>query len=406
MTVSVGTASTSAKATAMILLISFAHGTTHFAGQGFYNLIPYIQQDLGLTFTQAGIFGFIAQISGIAANLFGAPLVDMTGKRMMCMVVVLAICAAGFFAIGFATTYIFICVMLVITGTCISMWHPPAISYLSGEFANRRGFAIAMHGTGASLGDTLAPLAVGAVMLLVPWRETTAVLAAPMLVLSVFMALTMLGRDTTSGGKAKRGISFKDYAAGIKDMVRQPAVAGLCLVAGLRSVAQVGLTLFLPLYLVTELGFDPLKTGFAMTALFIGGIIAAPIMGVVSDRIGRRPVVMAGVGATTVVIIALTFVTDPIIFVSIVSILGFVLFAIRPVMHSWLMDITPPEMGGSATGLMFSTQYVFAMFMSLGGGILADLYGLIAVFYLLAGSMLLANIAVALMPKDIPGGKH
>jgi sugar phosphate permease len=75
-------------------------------------------------------------------------------------------------------------------------------------------------------------------------------------------------------------------------------------------------------------------------------------------------------------------------------------------MHSWLMDITPPEMGGSATGLMFSTQYVFAMFMSLGGGILADLYGLIAVFYLLAGSMLLANIAVALMPKDIPGGKH
>lgn len=400
MTVSVATASTGAKATALILLVSVAHGTTHFAGQGFYNLIPYIQQDLGLTFTQAGIFGFIAQVSGIAANLGGAPLVDMTGKRVLCMVVALAICSAAFFAIGFASTYIFICAMLVITGTCISMWHPPAISFLSSEFTGRRGFAIAMHGTGASLGDTLAPLAVGVIMTLVAWRETTAFLALPMLVMSVLMLVTLIGRDAPPPGQAKRGINFKDYTAGINAMVRQPVVAGLCLVAGLRSVAQVGLTLFLPLYLVNDLGFDPLKTGFAMTGLFIGGIVAAPIMGVVSDRIGRRPVVMAGVGATTVVIIALTLIDDPIIFVSAVSILGFVLFAIRPVMHSWLMDITPPEMGGSATGLMFSTQYVFAMFMSLGGGIIADLYGLIAVFYLLAGSMLLANIAVALMPKE------
>ncbi len=400
MTVSVGAPSTSAKATAMILLISFAHGTTHFAGQGFYNVIPYIQQEMNLSYTQAGVFGFIAQVSGIAANVFGAPLVDMTGKRILFMVIALAICAIGFFSIGFASTYIFICSMLVITGTCISMWHPPAISYLSSEFADRRGFAIAMHGTGASLGDTMAPLAAGALLIWVSWRGTAMGLAMPMLALSAIMLVTMIGRDTPPPGEAKRGVSFKDYISGIKAMVRRPVVAGLCLVAGLRAVAQVGLTLFLPLYLVNELQFDPLKTGFAMTGLFIGGIIAAPILGVVSDRIGRRPVVMGGVGASTVVIIALTLIEDPIVFVSAVSILGFVLFAIRPVLHSWLMDITPREMGGSATGLMFSTQYVFAMFMSLGGGIVADLYGLVAVFYLLAGTMLLANLAVALMPKE------
>ena len=95
MTVSVGAPSTSAKATAMILLISFAHGTTHFAGQGFYNVIPYIQQEMNLSYTQAGVFGFIAQVSGIAANVFGAPLVDMTGKRILFMVIALAICAVS-----------------------------------------------------------------------------------------------------------------------------------------------------------------------------------------------------------------------------------------------------------------------------------------------------------------------
>jgi MFS transporter, FSR family, fosmidomycin resistance protein len=66
-----------------------------------------------------------------------------------------------------------------------------------------------------------------------------------------------------------------------------------------------------------------------------------------------------------------------------------------------MMDLTPPEMGGSATALMFSSQYVFAMIMSLTGGIVANAFGLIYVFYMMAGSMLLANVAIMMMPKEI-----
>jgi hypothetical protein len=65
------------------------------------------------------------------------------------------------------------------------------------------------------------------------------------------------------------------------------------------------------------------------------------------------------------------------------------------------MDLTPPEMGGSATALMFSSQYLLAMAMALIGGIVANAFGLIYVFYMMAGSMLLANIAVMILPKEL-----
>lgn len=402
MTVSTGASGPISKGTWLILLVSIAHGTTHLAGQGFYNLVPYIQQELQLDYVQVGAFGFIMQLSGFTANFIGAPLVDMTGRRVLMMALALFICAGALYLVGFASSFVIICISLVVMGTCISSWHPPAISFLSSEFAKRRGFAISMHGSGASLGETLGPAIAGALVATVAWRATTGWIALPMAIMGAVLLFTILSNDAENRARSKARGSFgmREYLAGVKTMIARPVVAVLCLVAALRAVAQVGLTLFLPVYLVNELGYDPLKTGLVMTFLFIGGIIAAPLMGVVSDRIGRRPVVMAGVGASTVGIFALTLIDDTTIFIGAVSILGFILFAIRPTLHSWLMDLTPPEMGGSATALMFSSQYVFAMIMSLSGGIVANAFGLIWVFYMMAASMLMANLAVMFMPKE------
>ncbi len=42
--------------------------------------------------------------------------------------------------------------------------------------------------------------------------------------------------------------------------------------------------------------------------------------------------------------------------------------------------------------------------MLMVGGAIADQWGLGAVFYLLAGSMLAANVLVYLLPNRLPGG--
>ncbi|MGH6621682.1 MAG: MFS transporter, partial [Alphaproteobacteria bacterium] len=95
----------------------------------------------------------------------------------------------------------------------------------------------------------------------------------------------------------------------------------------------------------------------------------------------------------------LTFISNATLYVAGISLLGFFLFSIRPVVQSWMMDLVPPRFSGSATSLMFGTQAILGALAPILGGLVADRYGLVAVFYCLAGIMLFANALVLFIPK-------
>jgi MFS family permease len=95
----------------------------------------------------------------------------------------------------------------------------------------------------------------------------------------------------------------------------------------------------------------------------------------------------------------LTFVENTMVYVVGVSFLGFVLYAVRPVIHSWMMDMAPADVRGSATSLLFGTQAGLSVLMPVIGGAVADAYGLTEVFYVIAGIMLAANFVVFLLPR-------
>ena len=170
-------------------------------------------------------------------------------------------------------------------------------------------------------------------------------------------------------------------------------------------MTQNGILIFLPMYLADALGFKGIMLGFVMSSMQIAGIISGPIAGTWSDKIGRRPIVLGGLAASTAVIITLTLFRHEAAFVGGVAMLGFLLYAVRPVVHSWMMDLTPPGMNGSATSLMFGTQGAFKMGLPVFGGFIADTWGLPTVFYLLAATMLAANVVAVFLPRGQVGSK-
>ena len=96
----------------------------------------------------------------------------------------------------------------------------------------------------------------------------------------------------------------------------------------------------------------------------------------------------------------LAFLSTGTAFIAGISLLGFVLYAVRPVVHSWMMDLTPDHLGGSATSLIFGTQSGFSIIMPIIGGMMADQYGLACVFTMLVGTILIANIPTLRLPKE------
>ncbi len=383
-----------------IYLIGIGHGATHWIAQTFLILLPAITKDLGLSYFEAGLLVSILHVSAFAANLGSGVIVDVTGRKVIFQILSLVVGAAALACFGLTGLYGVLAALVVLIGATNNLWHPPAIAYIAEHYGSIRGYALAIHATGASVGDMVAPLAAGALLATYGWSQVAAINAVPVFVAAAVLGYFLLPRDRPAAGAGRARPGPGDYKAGLLKLVRRRAVLGLCLMAALRSMAQTGLLVFLPLFLSDVLGVSPVVMGIAITGMHLGGVIVSPIAGMLSDRIGRRPVVMGGLGASTALIVALTFIADQTIFVASVSVLGFVLYAVRPVIHAWMMDLAPADMRGSATSLLFGTQSALSVLIPVIGGAVADAYGLRDVFYLIAGIMLLANLAVFALPRS------
>ena len=383
-------------------MIGLGHGATHWIAGTFYVLLPYISRDLGLTYAEVGIFVSVLHISSVVANFGSGLAVDLTGRRVLFQGLSLVIGALALFAFGFTKAYLVLCAMIALIGGSNNLWHPPAISYLSSAFPDNRGYVLSIHATGASLGDAVAPLAAGALLAWIGWQGVAIVNAVPVFLFTLVLVVWLMPKDEArksgDAGRA-RGMGVREYFAGLGAIMRDKAVLGLSLAAGVRTMAQSGILMFLPLYLADVLGVEPMVLGATVMALHLGGMVAGPVAGVLSDRIGRKPIVTAGLAATTIVIVGATFVTSTVAYVACITLMGLTLYAVRPVFHSWLMDMVPAEMGGSAASVMFGTQAFLASLTPLIGGVIADTWGLTEVFYFLAALMLLANLIVVVLPR-------
>ncbi|MGJ3259046.1 MAG: MFS transporter [Rhodospirillales bacterium] len=379
-------------------VVSLGHGATHWIAATFYLILPYLTEELGLSYTEAGVLVSTFHVSSFLANFGSGMVVDVLGRRVLVQAVSLVLGAVALMAFGLAGGLAVLMALVAVVGGTNNLWHPAAISFLSGLYPNNRGYVLSIHTLGASLGDSLAPLCVGAMLAVLSWRDTALWGSLPVLVVAVLIVASIARMDKDADGQVSNKITVGEYFSGLRVMFTDRAAMGLCLMAGFRSMTQNGLLMFIPIYLANVLKVGPFMTGVGMFAMQIGGFFAGPIAGAWSDKKGRRPIVLGAATGTTIVVTFLAVAQSEYLFIAGVSALGFVLFAIRPVIHSWMMDLTPPAMHGSATSALFGVQSGLSLIVPVLGGWIADLYGVGAVFYLLAATMLLANVLVAMLP--------
>jgi len=181
-------------------------------------------------------------------------------------------------------------------------------------------------------------------------------------------------------------------------LLRNRTVTTLSIGGAFRSLTQMSLLTFLPVYLANELGYPPMWIGACMFALQAAGFAAAPIAGYLSDRMGRQQVILSSMGMSAVVFLFMALAGRSVIFVFFIAVLGFFLFATRAVLQAWLLDATPSEMGGTSVGFLFGSQALGAAIGPFLAGVIADHYGLSATFYFLAVTIVVANLFMFVTP--------
>jgi MFS transporter, FSR family, fosmidomycin resistance protein len=390
-----------------VWLISLGHSLTHWYPATFYLLLPIIGAELGLSFSQIGLIMSCQYMAGAVANIPGGALVDTVGRKGLLMAVSLFWVGFPYLLMGFTHNYVMLLLCVVMVGIGNSLWHPTAIPTLARRYPERKGLVLSLHGMGGNAGDAVAPLVIGALLALFSWREVVMLNVVPGLVMSALL-LVFLGtlqlrpKKPADSTEEPAGQSLAEYGRGLRELFRNRSLVLLSTSGAFRSMTQNALLTFLPLYLARELGYSVMLIGASMFALQAAGLAAAPVAGHLSDRIGRRRVTMTSMAMTAVVLVFMAFAGKSPLFIGFIAVLGFVLYALRPVLQAWLLESTPKNMGGSSIGILFGAQSLGSSVAPLIGGLIADRFGLGATFYFLAGTIVCANLLIVLMPKGDP----
>lgn len=389
-------------------LITIGHALTHWYPATFYLLLPLIGNELGLSFSQIGLIMTCQYIAGAVANVPGGVLVDTVGRKGLLMAVSLFWVGFPYLVMGFVHSYFLLLLCVVAVGAGNSLWHPTAIPTLASRFPERKGLVLSLHGMGGNAGDAIAPLVVGALLTMFTWREVVMMNVVPGLFMSLLLLVFLGSMQLRPGGKRPAGAaaaaqpggqSLGEYGRGLRSLLRNRGLVLLSTSGAFRSMTQNALLVFLPLFLARELGYSPVLIGACMFALQAAGFAAAPVAGHLSDRLGRRSVVSGSMAMTAVVLLAMALAGKSPVFVALVAVLGFFLYALRPVLQAWLLEATPKNMSGSSIGVLFGAQSLGSSVAPLLGGLIADRFGLGATFYFLAATIVAANLLVLLMPR-------
>lgn len=363
-------------------------------------LFPIMMKDLGLTYQDIGnISGALAIAWGGAALLMGG-VSDRIGRRRVLIPAVIGFSLlAGVTGVaGGAGSLILIRAMM---GLAEGAYTPASIAAtLEASKPTRRGFNLGVQQQAFPLfGLALAPiLATQLVSVLPSWRWVFILVSLPGFVLAYLMYRVL--RDThASASKEAREAGHEHkwmHVLRYRNVVLNTLVM-LCLLTCLFP-----LSVMMPNYLMDYLHLSLEQMGFVVSAIGFGGFVGQLILPGLSDRYGRKPIMVFSFVTAGLCLWMLTQTgAEPtslfgLLFVACGCVMSMTCLTVGPL----TTEAVPPALMSSATGLVVGVGEVF------GGGIAPAMAGYVAqnmgiqyTLYLALGG-LVVGLVISLMLKE------
>jgi MFS family permease len=382
------------------------HAVFHVLYQSFLVVLPALRDALAISPMQVGAIITAREVASGVASIPGGIICDRLQRHWG---VILAICIGGFglgwLLVGLSPAYGILILGMVLVGVSSSIWHLPAMAALSQRFSNRRGAALAVHGIGGNVGDVLGPALTGILLTYAAWRS---ILSAYALV-PLFLAVVVIWAFRAIGHvSAADTVSSDTFAAQMKvtaGLLKNRTLWRVNLVSGLRGMCYEVYVTFLPLHLADELGFDSKAIGFHIALMFSVGILASPLMGYLSDRFGRKSVLVPTLMGSCLLSVAFALLGQGIIVTVIVALLGIFLRSDYSLLSATVLDIVGHKVATTTLGVLSFTRFLMGAMSPIIAGFLYQTLGMDATLFYASGLFALAAmlfLTTRLQAEDRP----
>lgn len=369
---------------------------------------PFLKPVVGDLGLDRGSFSLVVSLS---LFLYGAfmpvvgRLVDRFGSRLVVTIGAL-ILAGSLAATGRATTlselYLFYGILAAVGFAATG--HVVASAILVRWFVRRRGTVVGLLSGASMAGMTfLVPIAMWFI-LTVGWRTTYLLLGAFTLVLVLPFSLWVLRDDPEAIGQHPDGLA-PDAGGGVSvGLVERTGVSEAIqappfwqLSGGLFTCGfSMSLLSAHGVPMLTDHGFHPMTASWALGLLGGTSIAGASALGLISDRLGRKPV-LAGIYFLRALAFGVLFVAqEPLTLVIVAIIGGFGMGGSLAMTAALTGDIFGRFSMGSIFGLIFLVHQAGASLGSWLGGFLFDLTGGYGAAFAVACGLLLLGSGLSL----------
>ena len=374
----------------LVIGLSLGHGIKHF-GQGALTVIgPLLKASMGLSEVSYALIFSSMNVSSGLSNIPAGILSDMYRKKIAWFLAIsMFTISIGYLMIGITKIYILILLGVILIGFGTSFWHAPAFGTLAARYPERKGFALSMHLTGAQIGNTIGPPIIGGLISGVTlgsiikfsgfgWENVAIMIVIPMIITGI-LVLTMF---KSAGSESTSNWSFEEYWDRTKTLLADKIILGLIVLGAMRASIHTSFQLWLAVYLKEELDYSAWVIGWHIALITAAGIISTPIMGILSDRFGRKPVIQISMTLMAIYLFLFLIFDEGLGLVILIGLLGMFFFSVMPIVTAATMDRVPKGSEGSGTALNFIGMSLIGFMAPVISGIIYKTYNFegIAIF--------------------------
>ena len=370
--------------TGQVLPIAGAHFIHDIYTSFVAPLLPVLIEKFSLSLAQAGTLNAALQIPALL-NPFIGYLADKISLRYF-VILAPAITGTLISSMGFAPDYFALIAILFVAGISNAAFHAPAPAMIGRVAGRKVGLGMSLFMAAGELSRTAGPLlAVWAVTI---WTLDGVYRTA---LLGWAASIVLYLRLRLVPARIEKPGSLSSLIPLLRSLFLPLALINLT-----KDFMLACLTTFLPTYRQMQ-GASLLEGGIALAIFSLAGAAGALVSGTLSDRLGRKQVLLGTIIASFLFMLIFLKVQDW-LQIPILLLLGFTSLATAPVMLAMVQEKLPNNRS-IGNGLYMFISFLVRPITTVLIGVLGDMVGLETVFYWSSLVSLLSIPAILALPS-------
>jgi MFS transporter, DHA1 family, multidrug resistance protein len=251
-------------------------------------VLPLFAADLGATPQEIGWIVIASTLPGILISFPAGAIADFFGHRRVIIASLLVFATAPFLYLVVANSWELMAVRFY-HGFATAIFGTVASAAIAGRFPARRAAMLSMYSSVTIVGRSIAPFLGGFLISVASFHSVY--VACAMSGMIALLAGLLLPREahTRPAGPAR----FPRFFPALREVLANRTILVTSVVEAAQFLAFGAIEAFLALYAAT-VGIPAWQIGIILGVQLVAVVVVKPMMGAVSDRWGRRAVIVPG----------------------------------------------------------------------------------------------------------------